>query len=259
MNILFLGDVSGNCGRGVVFKYLYDLKEKYSVDFCIANAENSAGGFGATHSTLDELSRAGVDAFTMGNHTYSKKEIVDILDSNDFDIVRPFNFPKTDPGRGCMICRTKQGGKIAVINAIGRLYMSIPSSNPFEEIKPLLEDVRSNTNNIIIDFHAEATSEKKAFAYFVDGMASAVIGTHTHTQTADEMILPNGCGFISDAGMCGARQSVLGADISVGISKFTTSVPAKFEISDKEPMLNAVFIELDENGKTVRIERININ
>ena len=137
--------------------------------------------------------------------------------------------------------------------------MSIPSSNPFEEIKPLLEDVRSNTNNIIIDFHAEATSEKKAFAYFVDGMASAVIGTHTHTQTADEMILPNGCGFISDAGMCGARQSVLGADISVGISKFTTSVPAKFEISDKEPMLNAVFIELDENGKTVRIERININ
>lgn len=259
MNILFLGDISGNCGRGVVFKYLYDFKEKYAVDFCIANAENSAGGFGATRATIEELSRAGVDAFTMGNHTYSKKEIVDILDNNDFDIVRPFNFPKTDPGRGCMICQTKHGEKIAVINAIGRLYMSIPVSNPFEEIKTVLENVRSKTNNIIIDFHAEATSEKKAFAYFVDGMASAVVGTHTHVQTADEMILPNGCGFISDVGMCGAKQSVLGAEISVGISKFTTSVPSKFEISDKEPMLNAVLLELDADGKTVRIERINLS
>ena len=258
MNILFLGDISGSCGREVVFKYLYDLKEKYSVDFCIANAENSAGGFGATRATLSELSKAGVDAFTMGNHTYSKKEIFAVFENNEFDIVRPFNLPKGDPGRGYMVCRTASGERVAVINALGRLYMTLPVSNPFEDIHAVLDEVREKTDYVIIDIHAEATSEKKAFAYFVDGKASAVIGTHTHIQTADEMILPNGCGYITDAGMCGARQSILGAEINVGIRKFTTSVPAKFEISDVEPMLNAVFLELDESGKTRRIERINL-
>ena len=258
MNILFLGDISGSCGRDAVYKYLYDLKEKYAVDFCIANAENSAGGFGATPATLSELEKAGIDAFTMGNHTYSKKEITQVLDSNDFDIVRPFNLPDDDPGRGVMICKTKSGEKIAVINALGRLYMSLPVSNPFEKIGGILDEVRSKTNYIIIDFHAEATSEKKAFGYFVDGKASAVIGTHTHIQTADEMILPEGCAYITDAGMCGARQSVLGADIGVAIKKFTSGVPAKFETAKSGIMLNSVFVEIAPDGKARKIERISL-
>ena len=258
MNILFLGDISGSCGRDAVYKYLYDLKEKYAVDFCIANAENSAGGFGATRATLAQLEKGGVDAFTMGNHTYSKKEITEVFLNNDFDIVRPFNLPKDDPGRGAMICKTKSGEKIAVINALGRLYSSLPVSNPFEGIGGILDEVREKTKYVIIDFHAEATSEKKALGYFVDGRASAVIGTHTHIQTADEMILPEGCAYITDVGMCGARQSVLGADIGLAIRKFTSGVPEKFETAKKEIMLNAVLISIGEDGKARKIERINL-
>lgn len=258
MNVLFLGDISGRTGRESLFTYLYDLKEKLSIDFCIANCENVAGGFGATAKHLDELLRAGVDAFTTGNHVYSKKEIIPLLDGSSYDIIRPYNLPKNDPGKGTMICTTKNGDKIAVINLLGRLFLMLPTDEPFAAIDKAIDEVSGKADIILVDFHAEATSEKRAMGYYLDGRVSAVLGTHTHVQTADEQILPKGTAYITDVGMCGAKNSVLGANIHGAIGKLTSAVQSKFEIAKGAHQFNAIFMNFDSNGKCLKVERIYI-
>ena len=256
LNILFIGDIMGRTGRNSLFTYLYDLKDKLSVDFCIANCENAAGGFGATAKHLDELIKAGVDAFTTGNHVYSKKEIIPLLNGNDYDIVRPYNLPKKDPGRGTMVCTAENGEKIAVINLLGRLFMGLPCDEPFAAADRALDEVRDRAKIILVDFHAEATSEKRAMGYYLDGKVSAVLGTHTHVQTADEMILPNGTAYITDVGMCGAKNFVLGAEIDTAIGKLTSSVTGRFEIAKGEQQFNAMFMKFNADGKCGEIKRI---
>ncbi len=256
MNILFIGDIMGRTGRKSVFTYLYDLKEKLSVDFCIANCENAAGGFGATAKHLDELLKAGIDAFTTGNHVFSKKEIIPLLSGSDYDIVRPFNLPKKDPGRGTMVCTAKNGEKIAVINLLGRLFLQLPVDEPFAAVDRALEEVNGKAKIVLVDFHAEATSEKRAMGYYLDGKVSAVLGTHTHVQTADEQILPNKTAYITDVGMCGAKNSVLGANINTAIGKLTSAVSGKFEIAQGEPLFNAIFMKFDTDGKCGDLKRI---
>lgn len=256
VKVLFIGDIVGRPGREAVFDHLFTLREKYSVDFCAANCENAAGGFGATRETLDELVRAGVDAFTTGNHVFSKKEIIPLLENNEYDIIRPANLPAADPGRGFMVCTAKNGEKIALINLLGRLYIDLPTENPFSVIDDIVEELSGVTPNIILDFHAEATSEKRAMAYYLDGRVSAVIGTHTHVQTADEAVLPKGAAYITDVGMCGARHSVLGAEINTALARFTTGVGRSFKLAEGERFFGALFIELDNSGKAVYIERI---
>lgn len=246
----------GRAGRESVFTYLYDLKEKLSVDFCIANCENVSGGFGATAEHLGELINAGVDAFTTGNHVYSKKEIIPLLQGREYDIIRPYNLPENDPGRGLMICTAKNGLKVAVVNILGRLFFQLPCGEPFAAAEKALKEIGGSAKIILVDFHAEATSEKRAMGYFLDGRVSAVLGTHTHVQTADEEILPLGTAYITDVGMCGAQNSVLGAEINMAIGKLRSSVPGRFEIAKGKKQFCAVFMKFDDDGKCKEIKRI---
>ncbi len=255
LNILFFADICGRSGREAVFDRIYDLREEYNADVCIANGENAAGGFGLSRDTAYDLSRAGVDVFTMGNHVYSKKEIINLFD--EYNIIRPYNLPKGDPGQGYFIFTAKNGEKLAVINLLGRLYMDLPVSNPFFAIDEVLEEIKGKAEHVVLDFHAEATSEKKAMGYYLDGRVSAVFGTHTHVQTADECILPNKTAYMTDVGMCGALHSVLGAKKEIAISRFTSAVYSRFEGAEGERRVNAVFIKTNKDGRAEEIVRIN--
>jgi len=255
LNIIFIGDISGRPGREAIFDHIYNLREKYNVDVCIANCENAAGGFGVNRDIIEELTRAGVDVFTTGNHVWSKKEIINLL-NDDYNLLRPHNLPPSDPGTGVLVYTTKKGEKIAVINLLGRLYMNVPASNPFFAADEILNSLSSDIKNIIVDFHAEATSEKKALGYYLDGRVSGVFGTHTHVQTADECILPNKTAYITDVGMSGAVNSILGINKDFAISKFISSVPSKIEIATGERCINAVFVKTDFDGKAQDIVRI---
>lgn len=255
MNILFFADISGRCGREAVFDSIYDLKERYGADVIIANGENAAGGFGITKSIAEELARAGVDIITTGNHVYSKKEIIPLFD--ELNIIRPLNLPRNDPGAGYIVYTARSGEKIAVINLLGRLYMDLPASSPFFAIDEALEEIKGRARHIVVDFHAEATSEKKAMGYYLDGRVSAVLGTHTHVQTADERILPKKTAYITDVGMCGAVDSVLGAKKEIAISRFTSAVNARFEEAGGQRFINAVFIKTNDEGQAEEIVRIN--
>ena len=257
MKVLFIGDICGQSGRNAVFDSLYDLKEKYCADVCIANCENAAGGFGITFPIYEELVRAGVDGFTTGNHVWSKKDIVKMMEDG-FDIIRPANLPESDPGEGYMIFTAKNGEKIAVVNIMGRVYIDMPLDNPFFAADKILKKIGDRTKHILVDFHAEATSEKRAMGYYLDGRVSAVLGTHTHVQTADECILEGGTAYITDAGMTGAEESVLGVKKELAIAKFTTSTPVKFEAAEGKGLLCGVFFETDEKGRAVRVERIRV-
>ena len=256
MKILFLGDIVSSVGRNAAARYVYEIREKENIDLCIANCENAAGGFGVTKSVLEELSRCGIDAFTTGNHVYSKKEVIGLLSNNEFDIIRPYNLSKKDPGRGIMLLTARGGETVAVINLLGRLFIDMPMSNPFEAVGGALSEVNGKAKHILIDFHAEATSEKRAMGYFLDGKVSAVLGTHTHVQTADAQILPNGTAYITDVGMCGAFHSVLGAKPSVAVSRFVSSVGKKYGAGEGEGQFCAVILTLSDNGKAESIERI---
>ena len=256
MKILFLGDIVSLAGRNAAAHYVYEIREKENIDLCIANCENSAGGFGVTKSVLEELSRCGIDAFTTGNHVYSKKEAIELLSNNEFDMVRPYNLSKKDPGRGVMLLTARGGETVAVINLLGRLFIDMPISNPFDAAESALSEINGKAKHIIVDFHAEATSEKRAMGYFLDGRVSAVLGTHTHVQTADAQILPNGTAYITDAGMCGAFNSVLGAKPDVAVSRFVSSVGKKYEAGEGEEQFCAVVLTLSGSGKAEKIERI---
>lgn len=247
----------GRTGRNAVFGLLPDIKYEYGVDFCIANGENSSGGIGMNKSAYEELRRAGVDYFTMGNHTFSKKGVRELMLGGE-NIVRPANYAEDCLGEGMAVITAKNGCKIAVINLIGRVFMNEKDLCPFKVGRELAEKARESTPVVFIDFHAEATSEKEALGYYMDGLASAVIGTHTHIQTADERILPGGTAYMTDAGRTGAVHSVLGMRAEASISRFLdpdNKLP--FKVAEGEYMLCGAVVDVDETtGRAREITRI---
>ena len=257
MKILFTADISGRVGRRVAAESLFELKSKTDIDVSIANAENAAGGLGLTRDTYEELSRAGYMLFTMGNHTFDKAEIKELFRENE-NVIRPANYPDGTPGKGMEILTAKSGEKVAVINLMGQAFLDKDLTSPFTKADELVEEARRITPVIFVDFHAEATSEKVALGRYLDGRVTAVIGTHTHIQTADETILPGGTAYLTDAGMTGPQDSCLGMDVEVAINRFLDREPKRFETAKGKGQWNAVWIEADpETGKAISIERIN--
>lgn len=252
MNILFIGDIIGNCGVKKVIEILPKLKKEKNIDFVIANGENSAEGMGITAKIYKDLILCGVNVITMGNHTWGKKEIFNIIDNHN--IIRPANYPDEVVGKGYNIynCGEKN---IGVINLLGRVDMGVLTENPFLKAKEIIAKIKNETDIIIIDFHAEATAEKIAMGYFLDGKVSAILGTHTHVTTADEVILENGTAYITDVGMTGPKKSVIGMDVNASIKRFVTTLPEKYRVSDdKNVVLNGCILRI--NDETCRVEEI---
>lgn len=254
MNILAIGDVVSSIGCEYLRKKLPSLKKMYGVDFCIVNGENSAAGNGITPQSADYLFDSGADLITTGNHVFRRREIYDRLDT-DRNIIRPANYYAGNPGKGWAVA-DMGSVKIGVINLAGNAFME--GANPFtaaDEVLKKLDDCRI----VLCDFHAEATGEKRALGFYLDGRVSAVFGTHTHVQTADEQILPNGTGYITDLGMVGTINSVLGVSPEAIITKLKTGMPTRFDNNEGECMLNACLFEIDkQSGKTTAVQRINI-
>jgi len=253
MNILFIGDIVGKPGRETVKVLLPELKKEFAPDFVIANVENAAGGSGITPKVADELFGYGIDAFTSGDHIFKKRDVLSII-NDEPRLLRPANFPSVSPGRGAGIFKTKSGDSILLINLLGRVFMEAREC-PFRVVR---EEIDKNKSNIIIvDFHAEATSEKVAMGWFLDGVVSAVIGTHTHIQTADEKILPKGTAYITDAGMTGPHRSVIGRRIEDVLTRFITQVDQRFEVANEDLRLQGVVLDIDnDSGKARSIARI---
>lgn len=261
MNILFIGDIMGRCGRDAVFDMLSDVKEKYNIAYTVANGENASGGLGMNEKGYSELCRAGIDFFTMGNHTFSKKSIISLFERGE-NIIRPANYPEHTPGEGMAIVNIPGGYKAAIINLIGRLYIDENNACPFSAAEKLVKKAKERTNIILIDFHAEATSEKEALGYFLDGSVSAVLGTHTHIQTADERILPGGTAYMTDLGRTGAVDSVLGLDKDASIARFTMKEGKKppFKVAYGRYQMCGAVIDIDEKtGLSRGIERICVS
>jgi metallophosphoesterase (TIGR00282 family) len=260
LKVLFLGDIIGKPGRSAIEKNLDRIKSRYEVDLVIANGENSAGGIGISVKTCKSLLGAGIDVITTGNHVFKKREIYDLLDKED-RLLKPANYPPDTPGRGYNIYEIEKMGnlKVAVINLCGRVFVENLDC-PFRTVKRILEYIREETQVIIVDMHAEVTSEKVAMGWYLNGMVSAVVGTHTHIQTADERILPGGgTAYITDAGMVGPRDSVIGVKKENIIEKFITGMPQQFTVARDDVWINGVAIDIDgESGKARSIERINI-
>lgn len=251
MKVLFIGDIVGNPGRKAVREMLESIRREMPYDFCIANGENAAGGNGITCVVAQELYKCGIDAITMGNHTWAKKEITNFIDS-DPKIVRPANYPPGLPGKGSAII----GGKLGIVNLLGRIYMDNVDC-PFRTLDRELEYLKSKVKVVLVDIHAEATSEKCALAWHADGRVSAVLGTHTHVQTADERIFPFGTAFISDVGMTGPYEGVIGVDREIVLEKFLTCMPVRFELAKGCVQFNAVHLDIDEKtGRTLKIQRL---
>lgn len=252
MKVLFIGDIVGSPGRKAVKEYITELRRELSFDYCVANAENAAGGSGITYVVAQELYKMGIDALTMGNHTWSKREISSFIDS-DPKLVRPANYPSEVPGHGSAIIN----GKLGIVNLIGRVYMD-NADCPFKALDRELEHIKSKVRVCIVDMHAEATSEKCAIAWHADGRVSAVLGTHTHVQTADERIFPCGTAFISDVGMTGPSEGIIGVDKDIVLEKFRHCMPVRFELAKGSVQFNAVILEIDDaTGKTISIKRLS--
>lgn len=252
MNVLMLGDVVGLGGCEAVREHLPGLKQHYSADMVIINGENSAQGNGILPSSAKYLFDSGADVITTGNHVFRRREIFEVLDRKEA-IIRPANFSAENPGVGVYVLDMLRY-RVAVVNLMGTAGME-PLANPFDTIDNILKTL--DTPNIILDFHAETTSEKRAMGFYVDGRISLFAGTHTHVQTADEQILPQGTGYITDLGMCGPKQSVLGVKPEQVIARFRTAMPTRFENPDGEQIICGIAAEIDEKtGKTLRIERI---
>ncbi len=258
MVILFIADIMGKPGRYAVAHMLPSLKKKYGIEFVIANVENAAGGFGLTREIAGKIFHYGVDCQTTGNHVWDRKEILDFIDQTP-NILRPANFPTGVPGSGSGLFKSKSGLNIGVINLQGRVFMA-PIDCPFRTADKEVEKLKSQTNIIIVDFHAEATSEKQALGWYLDGKVSAVLGTHTHVQTADEIILPNGTAYITDAGMTGPHHSVIGIAKEDALERFIKQLPKRFSVAEKDVKLCAVLLEIEEkNGSAKKIERLKID
>jgi metallophosphoesterase (TIGR00282 family) len=250
MNILFIGDIVGRTGRNAVKTLLSDLRKKYQVDFVIANGENLAGGRGITEDKYNEMMEAGVDYFTSGDHIFDQKNIIPQLDK--LKILRPLNLPEAAPGKGWI--EVKAGKEdLVLINLQGQVFISESVDNPFQAIAKILPKIKKN--NIIIDFHGEATSEKRALGYYLDGRIAAVLGTHTHIQTNDAQILPKGTGYITDVGMVGAKESILGAEPGPIVEHFLTGLPWRYEVAKGEGVFEGVMLEI-KKGKCSKIEVI---
>lgn len=258
MRILFIADIFGKPGREIVRHAVPVLVERRDIDFVIANVENAAAGFGITGDIADAILSYGVDVMTTGNHVWDKKEILDYI-PRQAKLLRPLNFPAGVPGRGSYVGRTRTGEPVGVINAMGRVFMN-PLDDPFAGVVREIDALRAKARVIIVDFHAEATSEKVAMAWHLDGRATAVVGTHTHVQTADERILPKGTAAMTDVGMTGPHDSIIGVSVDAALSRFLTSMPAKFEAATGPGRLNAVILTADPaTGRATAIERLNLS
>jgi len=256
LKILVVGDIVGKPGRKALKILLPDIQQKHNIDFTIANAENAAGGKGLTKDVMNEILSCGIDVLTMGNHVWDNKGIFSFID-DEFRLIRPINYPGPCPGQGFHIYTTYFNKKVAVINASGRVFLPALDC-PFQVVDEILPKLREHSDCVIIDFHAEATSEKLAFAYYFDGKVTAVLGTHTHIQTADETILPNGTAYITDLGMTGPRDSILGMKKDDVIEGFLTKRPIRFEVAKGPAQLQGAVLEIDDNtNKAVSIKRIS--
>ena len=257
MRILIIGDIIGSSGVKKVTGTIPNFKNQNEIDFVIANAENSADGMGITQKIFDDLKKSNIDVMTMGNHTWGKREIFNFIDEPQ--IIRPANYSKGAPGKGYMIYNCK-GKNIAVINLIGRVDIAVLSENPFLVVEDILKEIKDKADIIIIDFHAEATAEKIAMGYFLDGKVTCIYGTHTHVQTADETILKNGTAYITDIGMTGPVESVIGMDVEASLKRFVTTLPERYKMSsDKNVMLNGIILDIDdETCRTKKIRRIKL-
>jgi len=255
MKILFIGDIVGSPGREAIKKLVGPLKQEHLVDFVIANAENASGGSGITFKAAEELLACGVDVLTSGDHIWKKSEIFELI-NQEARILRPLNFPNGAPGRGAALFKSKKGIKVGVINVNGRVFME-PLECPFKAALKAAEELAKETKVIIVDIHAEATSEKVALGWYLDGKVSAIFGTHTHIQTADEKILPKGTAYISDVGMTGPYDSVIGRRIDDVLTRFLSSIPVKLEVAEENIQLHGALVEIDETtGKANSILRV---
>jgi hypothetical protein len=261
VKLLFIGDIVGQPGRRAVKELLPKLRDQHTLDFVIANGENSAGGSGITPKIAEEIFSAGVDVITTGDHLWDQKEVMELLEKEK-RFLRPLNYPAATPGQGGAVFETRSPQhatrpRIGVLNLQGRTFMP-PLENPFSTGLDAVKKLREQTKIIFVDFHAEATSEKIAFARMVDGQVSAVVGTHTHVQTADEQIFPGGTAYLTDAGFTGPHESVLGREITPVIHRFLTGMPQRFEVAKERVILHGAIIEIDDlSGKSVAIQRVS--
>ncbi len=256
VKLLFIADIVGQPGRRAVKELVPKLREQHGINLVVANGENAAGGSGITGKTAEEIFAGGVDVITSGDHLWDQKEVMELLEKEQ-RFVRPLNYPPGTPGQGSVIFRGKGLPPVGVINLQGRTFMPA-LENPFHAAQAEVERLRQTTPIILVDFHAEATSEKAALAWMLDGRVSAVIGTHTHVQTADEQILPGGTAFLSDAGFTGPHESVLGREIEPIIRRFITSTPQKFDVAKERILLQGAVVEIDEQtGHAKSIQRVS--
>ncbi|MBO4618992.1 MAG: YmdB family metallophosphoesterase [Victivallales bacterium] len=256
MKLLFIGDIVGHGGREAAKQLIPALRQELSIDFCVANGENMAGGNGMTKPLLLEFNPGTVDVFTSGDHVWDQKEFPGQIDSMP-NVLRPANLPEQQPGKGWGLYTASDGTKVGVINLLGRTFMGLPSNCPFSAAEKAVAELRQHTPVILVDFHAEATSEKIAMGRFLDGKVSAVFGTHTHVATADTQIFPGGTAFQCDAGMVGSRESILGRDIAPVLTRFTTGMPARFTVNENAVTLHGICVTIDPaTGHATAIERI---
>ena len=257
MKILFIGDIVGKPGRGLTRKGIAALVDRHQIDLVVANVENAAGGNGITREIGDAIRDQGVDVMTSGNHIWDKREALDYIELEP-RLIRPANFPPGAPGSGQVVVTTRAGDPVAVINLMGRVFMA-PLDNPFSVVLEAIAAVRDQARIIVVDFHAEATSEKIAMGWHLDGQVTAVLGTHTHVQSADARVLPDGTAYITDVGMTGPHDSVIGVDKRVVLSRFLTGMPSRFDTARGDPRLHGVIVTADPaTGRATAIERLSL-
>lgn len=254
MKILFVGDIVGRVGRRVLQSKLGELRQQNKIDCVIANGENAAGGFGITEKAIDEIYQSGVDIITTGNHIWDKKDAYHLL-TDYSNLIRPYNFPHNNPGKGYCIWESTNGFKLAILNLMGRVFMS-PNDCPFRAADQAITELSKITPNIIVDFHGEATSEKKAFFYYVNGRVTAICGTHTHVQTSDFQVSDKKTAYVTDVGMTGAKESIIGMSPQEVIDRFLTGIPHRFKVASGKGQINAALIEIDGFGNALRINPI---
>jgi metallophosphoesterase (TIGR00282 family) len=259
MNLLFIGDIVGKPGRRIVLNDIQALRREYGIDLVIANGENAAAGFGITEKIANSLLNGGIDIITSGNHAWDKREALEYI-TREPRLMRPHNYPQQTPGKGWHVSTTNSGVRVGILNLMGLVFVHPQLDCPFKAANEVLDKHAHEADVIVLDFHAEATSEKMAMGWHMDGRVSAVVGTHTHVPTADERILPNGTAYISDIGMTGCYDSVIGMDCTKSLKRFVEKLPERAEVADGHASLCAVLIDIDEaTGNSRSIERIRIN
>ncbi|MDI3299065.1 MAG: TIGR00282 family metallophosphoesterase [Bacillota bacterium] len=256
MRLLFIGDIVGKPGREMVREVLSRLVHEQAIDAVVANAENAAGHAGLTPAVAAELLQAGVDVITLGDHAWDRKELIPAIDGLT-EVVRPANYPPGVPGQGWLVKELRNGVRLGVVNLLGRVFMRVQADDPFRKADEALAELRGRADVVLVDFHAEATSEKVALGWYLDGRVSAVLGSHTHVQTADERILPGGTACLSDAGMTGPSDSVLGVEKSLALERFLTQMPVRFEVAPGPRQFCAAVVDVEpESGRATAIRRI---